>query len=333
MHLRERLHVTQIDFQVILAITGGRSPKGGIVVVGGILRAIIVAVVARGRSRSSEGEVLPCGKIANRAWQYAVVGGLDLFNLAIRGEVEFVDTDLAIEAVGGLWDVMAVIHDVVFVAVLQDAMVTRTVDSLVFVGFKDAALILIRSHRPHRACGILHTIGVIVARAGGIGEIVDAVALQHKRCLEEVLDLGIQDELLVGKRLHVGIELCYTAAEAVVDAPRTEIDVDLAVVVDEGLAVEGDGVMNKAVLDEYGVIAAQHVLPRAERRWPHAFMQHTRLTVEVAILSIGGLHHIRCPYHFCRRPVHDMIRPSAKVFRRPHLSRSVAVARAVGGGI
>ena len=241
------------------------------------------------------------------------MGGLHLLYLAIRGEVQFVDANLSVEAMRGLWDVVAMVDDVVFVAVLQDAMMAGAMNGAVVVGFEDATLVFIGAHRSNGARGILHTIGVVVAGTRGIGEVIDAVALQHEGSLEEILDLGIQDEFLIGKRLHVGIELRHTASEAIVDAPCAEIDIDLTVVVDEGLTVEGDGIMNKAVLHKDGVVAAQYVLPRAERRRPYALVQNAWLTVEVAIEAVGSLHHVGCPHHLGRRPVHDVIGPRAEV--------------------
>ena len=153
-----------------------------------------------------------------------------------------------------------------------------------------------------------------MAGTRGIGEVIDAVALQHEGSLEEILDLGIQDEFLIGKRLHVGIKLCHTASEAIVDTPCAEIDIDLTVIVDEGLAIEGDGIMNKAVLHKDGVVAAQYVLPRAERRRAYTLVQNAWLTVEVAIEAVGSLHHVGRPHHLGRRPVHDVVGPCAEVF-------------------
>jgi hypothetical protein len=108
-------------------------------------------------------------------------------------------------------------------------------------------------------------------------------------------------------------QLCHATAEAVVDAPCAEIDVNLTVVVDEGLTIEGDGIMNKAVLHKDCVVAAQYVLPRAERRRAYTLVQNAWLTVEVAIEAVGSLHHVGCPHHLGCRPVHDVIGPRAEV--------------------
>ena len=93
------------------------------------------------------------------------MGGDDLLNLTVRGEVQLVDANLAVEAVRGLWDVVAVVDDVVLVAILQDAVMAGAVHGLVVVGLEDAALILVGPHRTRGARGILHAIGVVVARA------------------------------------------------------------------------------------------------------------------------------------------------------------------------
>ena len=232
-----------------------------------------------------------------------------------------------------LWNVVPVVDNIVVVAILQDAVMAGAMHRLVFIGLKDTPLINIRSHRANGACGILYAIGVVVARAGRVGKVVDAVLLEDKWRLEEVLNLGVKDQFLVGKRLHVGIETCHSAAETLVDAPCTEVDVDLAIVVLERLTVECDGVMHKAVFDKHGIGIAQHVLPRAQRGRSDALVEHTWLAIEVAIESVRRLHDVGSPHHLRRRPVHQVVGPVAKVLRSPHLGRSVAIAGAVGGGI
>ena len=63
------------------------------------------------------------------------------------------------------------------------------------------------------------------------------------------------------------------------------------------------------------------------------FMQHARLTVEIAVAAVGRLHHIGCPYHFGGGPVHDEVFPVHEVLAHPYLCWPIAVACAVGSGI
>ena len=174
---------------------------------------------------------------------------------------------------------------------------------------------------------------MVVARAAGVHEVVDAVLLQHERRLKEVFHLGVRDEFLVGERFHVVAQSGHATAEPFVDAPRAEIDVDRAVVVDEGLPVEGDGVVDKAVGHEHGVGLSEDVLPRPAGSLADAFVQHARLAVEVVVLSVAAFHHVGRPDHLGGGPVHGHVSPVLEVLRHPDLCRTVAVAVAVGGGI
>ena len=65
LHLLEGGFLPEVYLQIIFTVTGGGSPKRSIVVVGGILWAVVVAVVARGCRGGTEGEVLTDGQVAH----------------------------------------------------------------------------------------------------------------------------------------------------------------------------------------------------------------------------------------------------------------------------
>ena len=65
---------------------------------------------------------------------------------------------------------------------------------LIGIGLEDAALILKRSHGSNSRSGILHAVGMVVAGARRVGEVIDPVALEDEGCLEDVLQLGVRDE-------------------------------------------------------------------------------------------------------------------------------------------
>ena len=94
------------------------------------------------------------------------MGGDDGEEGAVGSEAKLVDADLAVEAVDGMGIVMTMIDDVIVSVFLDDAMMARPVDGAVGIGLQDATLVCKRPHRSSLRCGILHTIGVIVARTG-----------------------------------------------------------------------------------------------------------------------------------------------------------------------
>ena len=173
------------------------------------------------------------------------------------------------ESTVGMRIVVAMIYDVVVVAFLQHAVVSRTVNSSVGIGLEDSAVIGIRTERT-LGCGVIHTIAGILAMFAGVEEVVDAVALEDERSLEEVSNLGILDELGFAERFHVRIQLARSAAETRVDAPCAPIHIDRTIIISEGLTIQGDGILHKSIWYEHGFALAQHILPRTARCIAHA---------------------------------------------------------------
>ena len=131
----------------------------------------------------------------------------------------------------------------------------------------------------------------------------------------------------------MGIELCYSTAESVVDAPGGEVQVFLSVVIAEQLGVEGDDVVDIAVGYHHGVVLAEDVVPRADGRIALTDEDVAGLAVVITVFSIGHLHHVGRPYHLRRWPVHHYVLPVDKVLADPHLSGTITVTCAIGGGI
>ena len=98
------------------------------------------------------------------------------------------------ESTVGMRIVVAMIYDVVVVAFLQHAVVSRTVNGSVGIGLEDGAVVGIRTERT-LGCGVIHTVTGIFAMFAGVEEVVDTVALEDERSFEEVSNLGIRDEL------------------------------------------------------------------------------------------------------------------------------------------
>ena len=131
----------------------------------------------------------------------------------------------------------------------------------------------------------------------------------------------------------MGLQFRNTAAEALIDAPCREIQILRPVVVTEQLRIQSDDVMDITVGHHDGIGLTQDVLPRTDGRRTLTDTDHARLTIIVAESTVRLLHHIGCPDHLGGRPVHDDVLPVDEVLAHPYLCRTVAVARAVGGGI
>ena len=237
------------------------------------------------------------------------------------------------ESTVGVWIVVAMIYDVVVVAFLQHAVVSRTVNGSVGIGLENGAVVGIRTERTLGCC-VIHTIAGIFAMLAGVEEVVDAVALEDERSLEEVSNLGVWDELGFAERFHIRIQLTCSATEAFVDAPGSPIHIDRTVIIAEGLTIQGDGILYESVRHEYGFALAQYVLPRTSRCIAHTQMKLTRLAVEIVILAVGFvLHHIRCPDPVTVRPVHRHQGPVLEILAAPELCRSETGSATVCGGI
>ena len=174
-------------------------PQRGVVVVHSIFRLEPLVVVGRGSNLGAVGKVLVLRGILEDGYVLCIVRRHNGHDIALGIELQLVDAHLAVEAVNGAGQVVAVVDDVVATVVLQHRVVTRAVNSLVLVGGQQLALVLERSHRSYLRHGILHTVGIGMAGAAGVGEVVDAVTLEDKRSLEDVLQLGIGNEPFLGE--------------------------------------------------------------------------------------------------------------------------------------
>ena len=289
------------------------------------------------------------------------MGGSDRLDVACFVELKTVDADLTMEAAVGMWIVVTMIDDVVFlftlvVDLLEHRMMPGAMDRAVGIGLQDGSLVFVGTHGRGR-CGILHVIGLVVARLARIHEIIDSIALQDKRCLEEVLCLGVGNKTRLGEGLQVLRCLADTTTEAFVDAPGSPIDIHFAIVIDESLSVERNGTRHIAVVHPDGLtlvvelLAERHALRatdghrlgvavRLEQVVPGTYGRFGLTDIEVAglaidhiILSIGVLHHIGCPDPMACGPVHREKGPVLEVLARPALGRAKACATAIGGGI
>ena len=137
---------------------------------------------------------------------------------------------------------------------------TRAMHRLVIVGLEDATFILEGSHRTNGRSGILHAVSIVVARARGVGEIIDAVTLKHEGCFEYVFQFGVGNEPLLAE--FCAIHLCDATAEVLIDAPRTEVEILLTVFIAEELGIERDGIVDKAVWNEHGIVTSKDIAPR-----------------------------------------------------------------------
>ena len=213
---------------------GARAPECSVVVIYRIFRTEIVIVIGRGGNLGTEGEVL--SHLHLRFQIETLVGWDNLLYSAVGIEFEFIDSHLTMESTVGVRIVVAMIYDVVVVAFLQHAVVARTVNSSVGIGLEDGAVVGIRTEWT-LGCGVIHTVAGIFAMLAGVEEVVDAVALEDERSLEEVSNLGIRDEFGFAERLHVRIQFTSSATEALVDAPGAPIHIDRAVIIAEGLTI------------------------------------------------------------------------------------------------
>ena len=98
------------------------------------------------------------------------------------------------ESTVGMRIVVAMIYDVVVVAFLQHAVVSWTMNGSIGIGLEDSSVVGVRTERT-LGCGVIYAVAGILAMFAGVEEVVDAVALEDERSLEEVSNLGIRDEL------------------------------------------------------------------------------------------------------------------------------------------
>ena len=150
---------------------GARAPECAVVVIYRIFRTEIVVVIGRSCNLGAEGEVL-----CHLHFWFQIetfVGWNDLLDGTVCIEFEFVDCHLTMESTVGMWIVVAMIYDVVVVAFLQHAVVSRTVNGSVGIGLEDSAVVGIRTERT-LGCGVIHTIAGILTMLAGVEEVVDA---------------------------------------------------------------------------------------------------------------------------------------------------------------
>ena len=213
---------------------GARAPECAVVVIYCIFRTEIVVIIRGSCNLGTEGEVL-C-YLHLRFQIETFVGWNDLLDGTICIEFEFIDSHLTMESTVGVRIVVAMIYDVVVVAFLQHAVVSRTVNGTVGIGLEDGAVVGIRTEWTLGCC-VIHTVAGILAMLAGVEEVVDTVALEDERGLEEVSNLGVRDELGFAERFHIRIQLTCSATEALVDAPGSPIHIDRAVIIAEGLTI------------------------------------------------------------------------------------------------
>ena len=175
---------------------GARAPECAVVVIDRIFRTEIVVVIRGSCNLGTEGEVL---SYLHFWFQVdAFVRWNDLLDGAVGIEFEFVDCYLTMESTVGMRIVVAMIYDVVVVAFLQHAVVSRTVNGSIGIGLEDSAVVGVRTERT-LGCGVIYTVAGILAMFAGVEEVIDAVALEDERSLEEVSNLGVRDELGLGE--------------------------------------------------------------------------------------------------------------------------------------
>ena len=228
---------------------------------------------------------------------------------------------------------MTVIHYVVVLAVLKHTVVAGAVYRAVGVCFKYASLICVGAKRLV-ACGILHTICVVMAGAGRIHKIICAILFQHIRSLKEICSLRVRNQPGFRKPFHVGVKFPGAASEAVIYSPCAPVHIYGSVVVNKRLPVEGYGVGHKPVRHKHRLAFAKNVFPRAAGSLSRAHMNLARLAVHIIILAVVGIvKHVGRPYPVAVRPVHGHESPVHKVFALPELCRAEPRAAAVGSGI
>ena len=192
-----------------------------------------------------------------------------------------------------------------------------------------------------------------MAGTRGVGEIIDVTPLEHKRSLENILQFRIGDKPFLRKELVgrdgmrsiltpttciasnglLATQLCHPTAKTLVDAPSSEIEILLPVIIAEELRIKSDDVMHITVGNHHRILLSKNVVPRTNGRLAFSHIDVAGFTVVVAESAVSLLYHIWSPNHLGCRPVHDNVLPVAKILRHPNLCRTVAVARAVGGGI
>ena len=237
------------------------------------------------------------------------------------------------ESTVGMRIVVAMIYDVVVVAFLEHAVVSWTMNGSIGIGLEDSSVVGIRTEWT-LGCGVIYAVAGILAMLAGVEEVVDAVALEDERSLEEVSNLGVRDELGFAERFHVRIQLTCSATEAFVDAPGAPIHIDRTIIIPEGLTVQGDGILYESIRYEHGFAFAQHILPRTARCIAYTQMELARLAVEIVILAVGFvLHDIRCPDPVTVRPVHRHQGPVLEILAAPELCRSETGSATIGSSI
>ena len=308
-------------------------PQRGVIVIYCIFGFEPLVVVGRGCDFCSEGEISVLRRSFEKVNILSIVRRHHGQDVTFVIEPHLVNTYLSIKAMNAARQVMAMIDDIVFPVFFQNAVVSRAVYGLVAIGFQDTTLIFVRSHWAYGRRGILHAVSIIMTRAAAVGEIVDTVFLKDIRCLEEIGDFRIRNQLLFNEGLEITVQTGHTTAKTLVDTPSAKIKIRGAIIIHKGLTIQCDGIMNEAVGHEDGISLSQHVFPWAYGRIADTLVKHTRFTVEIAEGAVGGLHHIWSPDHFGGGPVHDDVLPIHEILTHPYLRRSVAIACAVGGGI
>ena len=170
---------------------GARAPECAVVVINRIFRTEIVVVIRGSCNLGIEGEVL-C-YLHLRFQIETFVGWNDLLDGTVCIEFEFIDCHLTMESTVGMRIVMAMIYDVVVVAFLEHAVVSRTMNGSIGIGLEDSSVVGVRTERT-LGCGVIYAVAGILAMLAGVKEVVDAVALEDEWSFEEVSNLGIRDE-------------------------------------------------------------------------------------------------------------------------------------------
>ncbi len=78
---------------------------------------------------------------------------------------------------------MAMIYDVVVVAFLQHAVVSRTMNGSIGIGLEDSSVVGVRTERT-LGCGVIYAVAGILAMLAGVEKLVDAFALEDE-CIFE----------------------------------------------------------------------------------------------------------------------------------------------------
>ena len=124
---------------------GARAPECAVVVINRIFRTEVVVVIGRGCNLGAECEVL-C-HLHFRFQIETFVGWNDLLDGTVCIEFEFIDCHLTMESTVGMRIVMAMIYDVVVVAFLEHAVVSRTMNGSIGIGLEDSSVVGVRTER------------------------------------------------------------------------------------------------------------------------------------------------------------------------------------------